>query len=427
MNAFKGKTLQNNSPSSSQSNWLNLFNQADTVYSYEKNSSSENFEFYGKAYNLSYNNGYIGYTFMAIDTLGNLNLYKKSSCEISPVNGYVSAIYDSLRIGNTWVAYQKHTILYNSMDSVSEEHFYDYDLVDGWNQFRKIENTYLTNGRCGQSLEYQYIQNYGLQPYLLTTNTYDNLNRLTDSDLKVFSIADGSYQDVQLNQYIYSYTSQPLIDSASQRILYTFNYILGINTPQYKWQYLRNSSGNKESSLVEKWIVPSFPYEYEAEGLESFQYNNNGDEILETRKKLLNGIYYEYYRSQQYEYSNINQSIISRVIHDYDSSNFVGNQFNFTYGDSIVFVTNTTSLKDNNNQVSFQIASNPGDGYIKLHEKHLFTKAEIYSIEGKLIDVINLSSAVNSIDIKILNQGLYLIRLVDPEKNFTVIKYFKNQ
>ena len=427
MNAFKSITLQNNSPSSSQSNWLNLFNQADTAYSYGKNSSSENFELYGKAYNLSYNNGYIGYTFMEIDALGNFNLYNKRSFETSPVNGYVSAVYDSLRIGNTWIAYQKHTILYNSMNSVSEEHFYEYDLVDGWKEYRKIENTYLSNGRCGQSIEYQFIQNSGMQPTIKITNAYDILNRLTLSDLKAYSSFDGSYYDVSLNQYIYNYTTQPIIDSASQRIFYTYNEYLGLNTPQYKWQYLRNSFGKKESSIVEKWAVPSFPYEYEAEGLESFQYNNNGVEILETRKKLMNGIYYEFFRSQQYEYSNNIQSVTSRVIHDYDSSNFVGNQFNYIYGDSIAFVTNTISLNDYNNQVSFQIAENPGNGYIKLNEKHLFTIAEIYSIDGKLIDVINLSSEVNSIDIKILNQGLYLIRLVDSVKNSTVVKYLKNQ
>jgi predicted extracellular nuclease len=79
----------------------------------------------------------------------------------------------------------------------------------------------------------------------------------------------------------------------------------------------------------------------------------------------------------------------------------------------VVFI-NTTSINENKNELDFSIYPNPVNSVVTISGLNL-EKAEIYSVNGKLIKKVPLS-VLNTIDVTDLENGIYVIKVIANNK-----------
>jgi hypothetical protein len=414
----------------SNRDWLDVANQADTLFFYSKETQEQEFTIYGKAYNITYHlGGYFDWTLMEINGSGNFELYSKSTCEINQSNGLVAFVYDSLRIGNVWIPSRKQELIYTNFDSLLYDNSYEYDLQNGWQQTRSINYIYNDFNRCSESVELIFTEGFGLVPYLRKIYQYDDNNRRISTELELYNMSSSEYSDLSLDLFAYEYAQPQYLDSISQRLSHNYNYYLGIYAPSFSRQFFRNSQGKVESTTIDRWIEGSFPIEFEPEGQEVYEYNSNGDVILEKQKKVIDGIYYDYYKSESLDYSIGEQLNFSKTFYYYDSSSFIGSGFNLTYADSIVFKSYpTTTILKTISANDFLTYPNPGNGIIHIvNYAEQFEFADVLTVDGRTVKSIEITPTIDFINIKELTKGIYFLRLSNRNKLTSTIKYIKNE
>jgi hypothetical protein len=410
--------------------WPDAANQADTIFFFSKETSNQEFSAYGKAFNITYHpGGYLDWTLMEINGSGNFELYSKSTCEINQSNGLVAFVYDSLRIGNVWIPSRKQELIYTNFDSLLYDNSYEYDLQNGWQQTRRINYLYNDFNRCYESVELLFTQGFGLVPYLRKIHQYDDNNRRISTELELYNMSSSEYSDLSLDLFAYEYAQPQYLDSISQRLSHNYNYYLGIYAPSFSRQFFRNSQGKVESTSIDRWIEGSFPIEFEPEGQEVYEYNSNGDVIIEKQKKVIDGIYYDYYKSESLDYSIGEQLNFSKTFYYYDSSSFIGSGFDLTYADSIVFKSYPTStILKTINANDFLTYPNPGNGIIHIvNYAEQFEYADVLTVDGRTLKSIEITPSIDFINIKELTKGIYFLRLSNRNKLTSTIKYIKNE
>lgn len=93
---------------------------------------------------------------------------------------------------------------------------------------------------------------------------------------------------------------------------------------------------------------------------------------------------------------------------------------------TINIVSLTTSNLERNNNSEIDLFPNPSTNFLTVkNEANSFLNYQIFSIDGKCIQIGNLNNQSSLIDISLIDSGLYTINLIDKNGNNSTKKFLK--
>jgi glycosidase len=113
------------------------------------------------------------------------------------------------------------------------------------------------------------------------------------------------------------------------------------------------------------------------------------------------GTWYEFFSGNELTVSDVNASILLKP----------GEYFLYSDQKLPAFKELATSIPENTSNSEFSIYPNPATDHIVIYSKDMLRTVELFSIDGKMIDKINLNSNTLNLGLNNLYPGMYFIRV----------------